>query len=294
MKTIPDASIQLVVSSPPYNIGKDYEQKLTLKDYIAKQTAIIGQLYRVLGPKGSICWQVGNQIQRGEVVPLDVLFYGIFKQLGLKLRNRIVWRFGHGLHASKRFSGRYETILWFTKGNDYVFNLDSVRVLSKYPGKRHYKGPHKGTPSGNPNGKNPSDIWDIVSADWEAGVWDIPNVKANHPEKTIQPCQFPVELVERCVLALSKPGQRVLDPYAGVGSTLIAAIKHGRRALGSEKEPNYHKIALERIRLLQRGRLKLRRLGTPIYEPTRREKVAQVPAEWILRIPGTSHSHKRG
>ena len=129
-----------------------------------------------------------------------------FKGFGLKLRNRIIWRFNHGLHCKKRFSGRYETILWFTKNDEYVFNLDPVRVPSKYPGKRHFKGPKRGQLSGNPLGKNPSDIWDVVQQDWEDEVWDIPNVKANHPEKTEHPCQFPVELVQRCVLALTQPG----------------------------------------------------------------------------------------
>jgi DNA modification methylase len=257
---------------------------MPLKDYLAEQTRVIVEMHRVLNSRGSICWQVGNFVKDGEIIPLDIPFYDIFSRLGFKLRNRIVWRFGHGLHANKRFSGRYETILWFTKGSDYVFNLDDVRISSKYPGKKHYKGPHKGAPSGNPNGKNPSDVWDLVAADWGSGVWDIPNVKANHPEKTIQPCQFPVELVERCVLALSRRGARVLDPYAGVGSTLIAAIKHGRRALGSEREAMYHKIALQRIRLLQQGKLKLRKLGTPIHEPTGREKVAQVPSEWSRKF----------
>ena len=107
-------------------------------------------------------------------------------------------------------------MLWFTKTDSYTFNLDSVRVPSKYPGKTNYKpGKHYGLPSGNPLGKNPSDIWKIVQRDWESALWNIPNVKANHPEKTIHPCQFPIELVERCVLALTNKGDRVLDPFSG-------------------------------------------------------------------------------
>ncbi|MBI5829790.1 MAG: site-specific DNA-methyltransferase, partial [Chloroflexi bacterium] len=194
LATIPDDSVSLVVTSPPYNMGKDYEDRVSIEAYLETQTQIIEQLYRVLRPDGSICWQVGNFVEKGEVYPLDIYYYGIFKKLGMFLRNRIVWHFGHGLHASKRFSGRYETVLWFTKSDEYVFNLDPVRVPSKYPGKRHYKGPNKGRPSGNPNGKNPSDIWEVVARDWEDGLWDIPNVKSNHPEKTSHPCQFPVEL----------------------------------------------------------------------------------------------------
>ena len=156
---------------------------------------------------------------------MDIVYYDLFKNRGLKLRNRIIWHFEHGLHASRRFSGRYESILWFTKGKKYTFNLDSVRVPSKYPGKRNWKGPHKGQPSGNPLGKNPSDYWKVILQDWEREIWDIPNVKANHPEKTVHPCQFPVELIERCVLALTNEGDWVLDPYSGVGSAIIAGIK---------------------------------------------------------------------
>ena len=83
--------------------------------------------------------------------------------------------------------------------------------------------------------------------EWEGLVWDIPNVKANHLEKTVHPCQFPVELVERCVLALSKPGDLVFDPFLGVGSTAIGAIKRGRRFKGFETDPDYVGIAMKRL-----------------------------------------------
>jgi adenine-specific DNA-methyltransferase len=277
---IPANSITLIITSPPYNLGKEYEDRVSIERYLETQAETIAQFYRVLREDGSICWQVGNFVEDGEVYPLDILYYPIFKKLNLFLRNRIIWRFGHGLHASKRFSGRYETILWFTKSDNYIFNLDAVRVPSKYPGKRHYKGPHKGKPSGNPKGKNPSDVWKVLATDWEEAFWDIPNVKANHPEKTIHPCQFPVELVERCVLALTNEDDWVFDPYAGVGSALIAAIKHNRRAMGSEKEADYVDIARERIISFFNGTLRLRPMGKPVYVPTGREKVAQVPEEW--------------
>jgi len=279
-RTIPDETIGLVITSPPYNLGKEYETKVALQDYVDTQGEVIDQLVRVLRQDGSICWQVGNFVDKGEVFPLDVYYYAIFKKAGLKLRNRIIWRFGHGLHASRRFSGRYETILWFTKGDSYVFNLDAVRVPAKYPGKRHFKGPKRGEPSGNPRGKNPEDIWDVVANDWDREVWDIPNVKANHPEKTAHPCQFPIELVERCVLALTKEGDWVFDPYAGVGSALIAGLRHSRRAAGSEKEPEYVRIAQQRICDFCSGKLSIRPLGKAVYEPTGRERVSQRPPEW--------------
>lgn len=280
LRTIPDNSVSLIITSPPYNLGKEYERRTDLAAYLGTQLPAISELYRVLRNDGSICWQVGTYIKNGEMYPLDILYYNIFKQFNLILRNRIIWHYRHGLHASKRFSGRYETILWFTKSDKYTFNLDQVRVPSKYPGKRYYKGPRKGKPSGNPNGKNPSDIWETVTHDWETAFWDIPNVKANHPEKTIQPCQFPVELAERCILALTNKGDWVLDPFAGAGSSLIAASIHSRRAMGSEKEKKYYQIIVDRLHSLMKGDLKLRPLGTPVYAPTGKEKVAQVPEEW--------------
>ena len=247
LTTLPSGSVKLVVTSPPYNIGKPYESRAAIDPYLQEQDRILDDLYRVLTPDGSLCWQVGNYVEDGEIFPLDIYFYPLFKRRGFLLRNRIIWHYAHGLHASKRFSGRYETLLWFTKGDRYTFNLDPVRVPSKYPGKTHFKGPKRGEPSGNPLGKNPSDFWESLADEWNGGVWDIPNVKSNHPEKTIHPCQFPIELVERCVLALTNPGDRVFDPYCGVGSTLIAGMKHDRRVMGSERDTEYVKVARERI-----------------------------------------------
>ena len=280
LKTIPGNTIKMAITSPPYNIGKIYEKKTTITKYLKDQEKVIGELVRILKDNGSICWEVGNYIKNGEVYPLDIYYYDIFKKFDLKLRNRIIWHFGHGLHASKRFSGRYETILWFTKTDDYTFNLDDVRVPSKYPGKRHYKGPKKGQPSCNPKGKNPSDIWKVVCQDWDNEIWDIPNVKSNHPEKTIHPCQFPIELVERCVLALTDKNDWVLDPYSGVGSALIAGLKQNRRVIGVEKEHEYIEITKKRIHDFYTGKIKIRPLGKPVYEPTGEEKVSQEPTEW--------------
>lgn len=280
LRGLPAGSMQLIITSPPYNIGKDYEKATDLHIYLRGLEPVIEELARVLSPAGSLCWQVGNYVEDSEVFPLDIFYYPLFKKRGLQLRNRIVWHFAHGLHATKRFSGRYEVLLWFTKSPSYTFNLDAVRVPSKYPGKRHFKGDKYGQPSGNPLGKNPSDVWQILVRDWETAMWDIPNVKANHPEKTIHPCQFPIELVERCVLALTRPGDWVFDPFSGVGSALLAALRHGRRAMGCEKDALYVDVARQRIVSFYAGALPYRPLGRPVYQPTGREKVSQVPTEW--------------
>jgi DNA modification methylase len=280
LRTLPDGFAKLIITSPPYNIGKAYEQAAGLDQYLTALSPVVDELVRVLSTAGSLCWQVGNYVEQGELFPLDIFYYPFFKRHGLKLRNRIVWHFAHGLHASKRFSGRYETLLWFTKDDSYTFNLDAVRVPSKYPGKTHFKGEKRGQPSGNPLGKNPSDIWSILVHDWETALWNIPNVKANHPEKTLHPCQFPIELVERCVLALTNENDWVLDPFSGVGSALLAALKNKRRAIGCEKESEYIEMARQRINDLYSGVLRYRPLGRPVHQPTGREKVAQVPLEW--------------
>jgi hypothetical protein len=160
------------------------------------QAELITELVRVLSPHGSICWQVGNYVEKSEVFPLDIYYYPMFKDVGLKLRNRVIWHFWHGLHASKRFSGQYETLLWFPKTGDYVFHLDDVRAPSKYPNKRYFKGDKRGELSGNPLGKNPSDFFWHLQEDFDSGLWEILNVKANPIEKTAHPCQYPVELAD--------------------------------------------------------------------------------------------------
>lgn len=256
LRDIPDKSIQLIVTSPPYNIGKEYEKKIKIETYIKQQAKVIKECVRVLSDKGSICWQVGNYVNNGTIIPLDTILYPIFQELGLVMRNRIIWHFEHGLHCSRRFSGRYETIIWFTrKTKDYIFNLDPVRVPQKYPAKKYFKGPKAGQYSCNPLGKNPGD------------VWDIPNVKSNHVEKTEHPCQFPVELIERLVLSMTNEEDWVLDPFLGTGTSIIAAIRHNRKGVGAETEKKYIDIARDRIQKAINGTLKVRPMNKPIYDP---------------------------
>jgi adenine-specific DNA-methyltransferase len=257
---LPAQSVQLVVTSPPYNIGKRYERgrKLSVEEYVDEQRAVIALCVSRLSPTGSICWQVGNHVVDNEVIPIDVILFPVFRDLGLVLRNRVVWHFEHGLHCGRRLSGRYETIMWFTHpgSSSYIFNLDAIRVPQKYPGKKYFKGPKAGQYSANPLGKNPGD------------VWVIPNVKHNHVEKTTHPCQFPVELVERLVLALTGPGDLVLDPYMGAGSTAVAAVLHGRRAAGADVVAEYIATARERVALAARGSLRTRPRNRPVYTPS--------------------------
>lgn len=266
LQKIPDNSISLVATSPPYCMGKAYEPGYTLDDFITAHARVLPEILRVVKPGGSICWQVGYHVESNVVMPLDYLVLDAMRKLDPApiLRNRIIWTFGHGHHCDRRFSGRHETLLWFTKGDKYPFNLDDVRIEQKYPGKRANKGPNKGKFSGNPQGKNPED------------VWDIPNVKANHVEKLDHPCQFPVALIARLVRALTNVGDVVLDPYAGVASTGVAALLEGCRFIGAELDPDYAEQAVERLEETLSGTVRIRD-DKPVHKPDPTSSVAQRP-----------------
>lgn len=230
-----EKSVDLIVTSPPYNMSREYDIKMDFYDFLEDMEEVIGRCDKVLKDNGAICWQVGTYVEDGVIYPFDIYYHNIFDKLGYKLRNRIIWTYGHGLHCTKRLSGRYETIMWYTKGDEYTFNLDPIRVPQKYPKKKAYRGKRKGQYSCNPKGKNPSDIWDIS------------NVKCNHPEKTSHPCQFPEALVTRLVLALSNEGNVVFDPYMGSGTVAKVCKENDRTYYGFEVNNEYIKIANERL-----------------------------------------------
>lgn len=268
LRKLPDNSIDLVITSPPYCIGKSYEEETTPEEFKKTHEKVLPEIVRVVRDGGSICWQVGYHVTNGIIVPLDFLVHEVMSlQEGMALRNRIIWTFGFGLNCKNRFSGRHEVVLWYTKGKskEHNFDLDSVRVPQKYPGKTHYRGKKKGQPSCNPAGKNPGD------------VWEIPNVKSNHCEKTDHPCQFPVALAQRLVRALSSKDGTVFDPYAGVGSTAVAAILEERKFVGSELKEEYASIARNRMRQAIKGDIKIRPMEKPVYQPDPNTKVAQKP-----------------
>lgn len=272
LSKIPDNSIDLTISSPPYCMGKEYESGNDVATFTKAHETLLPEIIRITKPGGSICWQVGFHVQNGAITPLDFLVHEIMsKQEDVTLRNRVIWTFGHGFHCTNRFSGRYEVIMWYTKeGEEYHFDLDAVRVPQKYPGKVANKGAKKGELSGNPKGKNPSDIW------------DIPNVKANHVEKTDHPCQFPVALGIRLVKALSPIDGLVFDPFSGVASTGVAALNEGRRFLGAELNSDYAEIAEKRLKDASKGMAIFRPLEKEIYVPKPGEKVATKPSHfWI-------------
>lgn len=235
LRLLPSDSVDLVVSSPPYNIGKEYESRRALDVYLKEQEAVLAECARVLKPTGSIFWQVGSYADRGMLIPLDVKFFPILEDLGLIPRNRMVWVRQHGLHGKNKFSARHETILWFTKSDQYKFFLDPIRVPQKYQNKKSWRGENKGELTCNPLGKNPGDIWLFQ------------NVKHNHEEQTIHPAQFPEDMIARIVLCSTEEGDVVLDPYMGTGTVAVVARDHDRRYIGAELDVDYHKVAVRRL-----------------------------------------------
>ena len=234
LRTMPAGCAQLVVTSPPYHLSKAYERgrRASFADYLDGQRRVIDECVRVLRPGGSICWQVGNHVTPGEIVPLDVVLYPLFKRHDdLVLRNRVVWHFEHGLHCTKRLSGRYEVLLWFTRGTEPRFHLDPIRVPQKYPGKRAWKGSagrcHQ--PSAGQESRRRV---------------DLPEREGEPRREDRAPCQFPIELVER-VLREHRSRRLRADPYAGVGTTACAAVLHRAPRGGCGDVPQYVAIARE-------------------------------------------------
>lgn len=235
LKSLPDESVDLIVSSPPYNLGKEYEARIELQHYLDDQKKVLAECARVLKSTGSIFWQVGAYSNAGIFIPLDIRFFPILEDLGLWPRNRILWVRQHGLHATRKFSCRHESILWFTKTDKHKFNLDAIRVPQKWQNKKSYRGENKGELTCNPDGKNPGD------------VWLFRNVKHNHEEQTIHPCQFPEDMIARIILATTEPGDVVLDPYMGTGTVAVVARDHGRDFLGAEVDEKYLEVASRRL-----------------------------------------------
>ncbi len=235
LKSLPDESVDLVVSSPPYNLGKEYEAKQALENYLQEQTVVLHECSRILKSTGSLFWQIGAFSNKGMLIPLDIRFFPILESCGLIPKNRIIWARQHGLHARKKFSCRHETLLWFTKSDNYIFNLDAIRVPQKYQNKKHYRGNRKGELSCNPDGKNPGDIWLFR------------NVKHNHEEQTIHPCQFPEDMIARIILSTTNKNDIVFDPYMGSGTVAVVAKDYERNFIGAELERKYHQVALRRL-----------------------------------------------
>ena len=235
LEKIPDNVIELTVTSPPYNIGKEYEKLMEVSQYIKWCSIWMNEVYRITQLNGSFWLNVGylEVPGKGLAVPIPYL---LWDKSPFYLLQEIVWNYGAGVACKKRFSPRNEKILWYVKNpKNYIFNLDAVRDPNvKYPNQKK-----NGKLKCNPLGKNPSD------------VWQIPKVTSGKnrasKERTPHPAQFPVQMIDRIIKACSNEGGLVLDPFIGSGTTAESAIKHSRCVIGFEINPSYIDIAISRI-----------------------------------------------
>jgi len=236
MEILPRDSCALTVTSPPYNIGKEYEKPRPLKDYLDWCELWIQQIHRITRPDGAFWLNLGyiSLEERAKAIPIPYL---LWDRVPFYLVQEVVWNYGAGVAAKRSFSPRNEKFLWYVKNpGQYVFNLDAVRDPNvKYPNQKK-----NGKKKCNPLGKNPSD------------VWHFPKVTSGRNrssrERTPHPAQFPIAVVDRIVKACSNPGDLIFDPFVGSGSLIEAAIRNGRIAVGFEIDPNYVAIAGRRIK----------------------------------------------
>ena len=235
MQRLEDPIVDLTVTSPPYNIGKEYEKPKSIVSYLSWSETWIREVYRLTRPWGAFWFNLGyiSLPGRAKAIPLPYL---LWERVPFFLLQEVVWNYGAGVAARKMLSPRNEKFLWYVKSPEgYVFNLDDVRDPNvKYPNQKK-----NGKLKCNPLGKNPTD------------VWQIPKVTSGRnrasPERTAHPSQFPLAVIERIIRASSNPGDLVMDPFMGSGSTAEAALRLGRVVLGFEIEPRYMAIASHRL-----------------------------------------------
>jgi len=233
---LPICSIHLTVTSPPYNIGKEYEQPMQLERYLGWCAQWIDRVHAATRPNGAFWLNLGYLAipGRARAIPIPYL---LWDRVPFYLLQEIVWTYGAGVAGRKAFCPRNEKFLWYVKGqDDYAFDLDAVRDPDvKYP---HQK--KNGKLRCNPLGKNPGDVWSIPKV--------TSGTDRSSPERTDHPAQFPVRVIDRIIRACSSPGDVILDPFMGSGTTAEAALRAGRQVVGFEISDRYLEIAARRLK----------------------------------------------
>jgi site-specific DNA-methyltransferase (adenine-specific) len=257
---LPAGSVDLAFADPPFNIGYEYDRyhdRRAGDDYLAWTEKWLAAVKRVLKPTGSVYVAIGDEYAAEIKVRLD--------GLGLTMRNWIVWHYTFGVNCTRKFNRSHAHIFYYVVDpKRFTFNAEEVRVPSArqttYADRR-----------ANPSGKLPDDTWVLRPQEDgsffgpEDDTWYVSRVCGTFKERGEHPCQMPLALLERIVRVSSNPGDLVLDPFAGSGTTLAAAKKLGRDYYGIELSENY----VERIR----DRLK-RLVG---YEDVRVDRTGHKP-----------------
>jgi adenine-specific DNA-methyltransferase len=243
------ALFHAVITSPPYNIGKEYESIRTLNDYVDWSVKWISGASNLLVPDGALLLNLGYVAveNQGRAVPIPYL---LWDKIPLFLNQEIVWNYSAGVACKKYLSPRNEKVLWYVKNSEqYTFNLDSIRDPNvKYPNSKK-----NGKLRVNTLGKNPSDVWEIAKV--------TTGYNRSSAERTPHPCQFPMDLIDRLVLGFTNEHDVVFDPFVGSGTTFESCIKNNRRCIGFEIKPEYCEIAKKRIQAAEHSKRQINLLS---------------------------------
>jgi len=239
MEKINKEIINLTITSPPYNIGKEYEEVMPVNEYVKWSQTWINLIHKITKNNGSFLLNVGylEVPKKGFAVPIPYL---LWDKTPFYLVQEIVWNYGAGVATKYTLSPRNEKILWYTKDmENYTFNLDEIRDKDvKYPNQKK-----NGKLRCNTLGKNPSDVWQIAKV--TSGTDRASEERAPHP------AQFPVDMIERVIKGFSNKGDLILDPFIGSGTTAEVAIKNGRKIIGFEINKVYCDYIIERIKKIE-------------------------------------------
>lgn len=233
---VPDESFSLTITSPPYNIGKEYETVIEHEQYLDWCESWIKDVYRCTVPMGAFWLNVGYFEWPGRAKALPIA-YCLWQRTPFFLIQEVIWHYGAGVTTKRMLCPRNEKMLFYAKNpTQYTFNLDAIRDPDvKYPTQKK-----NGKFKCNPLGKNPGDVWYIPKV--------TSGMNRASKERTPHPAQFPIALIDRVVKVSSNEGDLVLDPFLGSGTTAVACLQNRRRFIGFELKESYCQIAVDRLR----------------------------------------------
>ncbi len=226
MEELPDNSVHFMVTSPPYNVGKEYDKNLTLEEYRGFLRRVWREVKRVLVPGGRACINIAN-LGRKPYIPLHAFIIEDMLELGFLMRGEIIWNKGSSSSPSTAWGS------WCSAKNPTLRDVhEYILVFSK------------GTFTRESLGRK-STISKEEFLEFTKSVWSFP---AESAKRVGHPAPFPIELPYRLIQLYTFEGEVVLDPFMGSGQTAIAAIKTHRRYVGYEVNEEYVKLAEKRIK----------------------------------------------